>query len=65
MPEAELGNAIRHESDKYIPFEMDEVVMDYEVVGETSDGKEMKVLLAARVRACISVATTPGSITTS
>ncbi len=53
MPEAELSNAIQYESDKYIPFEMDEVIMDYEVVGETADGKEMKVLLAAVKRSVV------------
>tara|TARA_R110002072_G_scaffold211418_2_gene368941 strand:- start:39 stop:1061 length:1023 start_codon:yes stop_codon:yes gene_type:complete len=49
MPEQELRQAIRFEADKYIPFEVDEVVMDTQILEpEIADGSgEMKVLLVA------------------
>ncbi len=50
MPEEDLRQAIRFEADKYIPFEVDEVVMDTQIlednVGDSSQ-PEMKVLLVA------------------
>lgn len=49
MAESELKQAIRFEADKYIPFEVDEVVMDTQILEpEIADGSgEMKVLLVA------------------
>ena len=53
MSDEELRNAMRFEADKYIPFELDEVVLDCTKLeefgaGEGSDGEgEMKVLLVA------------------
>jgi type IV pilus assembly protein PilM len=52
MPKEDLKQAIRFEADKYIPFEVDEVVMDCQIleddigIGE-GDKPEMKVLLVA------------------
>ncbi len=50
MPKEDLKQAIRFEADKYIPFEVDEVVMDTQIledsVGDSSQ-PEMKVLLVA------------------
>jgi type IV pilus assembly protein PilM len=49
MPVEDLRQAIKFEADKYIPFEVDEVIMDTmileDTVGESSS--EMKVLLVA------------------
>ncbi|MGE0713169.1 MAG: type IV pilus assembly protein PilM [Planctomycetota bacterium] len=50
MPEQDLRHAIRFEADKYIPFEVDEVVMDTQILeDQVGDGTspEMKVLLVA------------------
>ena len=50
MPEEDLRQAIKFEADKYIPFEVDEVVMDTQILEDSaSDGAqpEMKVLLVA------------------
>jgi type IV pilus assembly protein PilM len=52
MSDEELRNALRFEADKYIPFELDEVVLDCAKLEEFggSEGqsdKEMKVLLVA------------------
>lgn len=52
MPAEELKQAIRFEADKYIPFEVDEVVMDCQILeGDAGMGEgdkpEMKVLLVA------------------
>lgn len=50
MPEEDLRQAIKFEADKYIPFEVDEVIMDTQILEDTvgdSDQPEMKVLLVA------------------
>lgn len=51
MSEADLKGALRFEADKYIPFELDEVVLDCVKLEEFGDAananKEMKVLLVA------------------
>lgn len=51
VPEANLKSAVRFEADKYIPFELDEVVTDCSKLssGSEKDG-EMKVLLVAAKR---------------
>lgn len=50
MPAEDLRQAIKFEADKYIPFEVDEVIMDTQIlednVGDASS-PEMKVLLVA------------------
>jgi len=53
MPDAELQKAIQYEADKYIPFEADQVVIDYQRLGESQDGKEIRVLLAAVKRSLV------------
>ena len=56
MPSEDLRNAIRYEADKYIPFDVEDVVMDSQPfsddVMEGADG-EMRVLLVAVKRALI------------
>ncbi len=51
MSDEELKSALRFEADKYIPFELDEVVLDCARLEDHSEvgggGKEMKVLLVA------------------
>jgi type IV pilus assembly protein PilM len=50
MSDEELKSALRFEADKYIPFELDEVILDcarLEGGGEGTAEKEMKVLLVA------------------
>lgn len=51
MSDEELRNALRFEADKYIPFELDEVVLDCakleEFSGNEAGEEEMKVLLVA------------------
>jgi type IV pilus assembly protein PilM len=49
MPEEDLRQAIKFEADKYIPFEVDEVVMDTQILEDSvgGDQPEMKVLLVA------------------
>jgi len=57
MPDEDLRNAIRYEADKYIPFDVEDVVLDSQPFredgsGETADA-EMRVLLVAVKRALI------------
>ncbi len=53
MPEEDLSSALRYEADKYIPFQVDEVVLDSAILPDFDDsatdgeGKEMRVLLVA------------------
>jgi len=49
MSQSELQNAIRFEADKYIPFSIDEVVLDCQPIegAENVGADEMKVLLVA------------------
>ncbi len=51
MSDDDLKSALRYEADKYIPFELDEVILDCAKLEEFSEsdgaGKEMKVLLVA------------------
>jgi len=57
MPEEDLRNAIRYEADKYIPFDVEDVVLDCQAFPE--DGlaeqseNEMRVVLVAVKRALI------------
>jgi type IV pilus assembly protein PilM len=57
MSDDDLQNAIKFEADKYIPFDIDEVVLDCQQLraGEyQEDGNEMKVVLVAVKRSLIS-----------
>jgi len=54
MPEEDLRNAIRFEADKYIPFDVDDVVMDCQAFqDDQEESDEMRVLLVAVKRALI------------
>ncbi|MHC4341086.1 MAG: type IV pilus assembly protein PilM [Planctomycetota bacterium] len=57
MPEEDLRNAIRYEADKYIPFDVEDVVMDSQPFADEGmvEGaeNEMRVLLVAVKRALI------------
>ncbi|TET36973.1 MAG: type IV pilus assembly protein PilM [Planctomycetota bacterium] len=57
MSDEDLHNAIRYEADKYIPFEVEETVLDCQRLEDPeaagASDKEMKVLLVAVKRALI------------
>ncbi len=58
MSREDLQSAIRYEADKYIPFEVEEVVLDSQILEENvgkgeGDQQEMKVLLVAVKRSLI------------
>ncbi|MBI3609790.1 MAG: type IV pilus assembly protein PilM [Nitrospirae bacterium] len=55
MPPDELGEAVRWEAKKLVPFPMEETVLDYLIVGETQerDLKRIEVLLVAAERAAV------------
>jgi type IV pilus assembly protein PilM len=57
MPDEDLRNAIRYEADKYIPFDVEDVVMDSQALPDDQLGEgnenEMRVLLVAVKRALI------------
>ena len=57
VDDGNLTNAVRFEADKYIPYDLDEVVLDSQKLDETSLGvsgvSEMKVLLVAAKRSVI------------
>ncbi len=57
MPEEDLRNAIRYEADKYIPFDVEDVVMDSQPLPDDhlveAAENEMRVLLVAVKRALI------------
>lgn len=48
MTEKDLKNSLKFEADKYIPFNIDEVIIDSHIIGRLSDEKgQMRVLLTA------------------
>jgi type IV pilus assembly protein PilM len=55
MPKDELGEAVRWEAKKLIPFPIEDAVLDYLIVGETQerDLKRTEVLLVAAERAAV------------
>lgn len=53
MPDDELRKAIRYEADKYIPFEVDEVILDCQKIEEPMPGEQMRVVLVAVKRTMI------------
>ena len=53
LPDAELKQAIRYEADKYIPFEVDEVILDCARVEEAMPGEQIRVVLVAVKRTLI------------
>jgi type IV pilus assembly protein PilM len=53
MSDEELKRTIPFEADKYIPFGMEEVVLDCQRLGEPGQGQDMRVVLVAVKRAFI------------
>jgi len=48
MPEDELEKSIQYEAEQYIPFEINEVFLDFQIIGpDPDDPSQMKVLLVA------------------
>ncbi len=47
MDEPELGEAVRNEAAQYIPFDMSDVNIDYQVLSDNMDGPTIDVLLVA------------------
>ena len=47
MDEPELGEAVRNEAAQYIPFDMNDVNVDYQVLSESLGGPTIDVLLVA------------------
>lgn len=47
LTNAELDKAIRYQADQYIPMAIDQVKMDWSVIGRSQDDKELEVLLVA------------------
>jgi type IV pilus assembly protein PilM len=47
MDEPELGEAVRNEAAQYIPFDMNDVNVDYQVLADNADGPNIDVLLVA------------------
>ena len=53
MSDDELKRTIPFEADKYIPFGMEEVVLDCQRLGPAAEGRDMRVVLVAVKRAFI------------
>ncbi len=47
MSQQDLKNSLKYEADKYIPFSVDEVIIDSCILGEAQEKAQMRVLLAA------------------
>lgn len=47
MSNEELAESIYWEAEQYIPFDVDDVNLDYQVLGDSADGDSMEVLLVA------------------
>lgn len=47
LPEKELGESISYQADKYIPMPIEQVKLDWAVIGENADTDELDVLLVA------------------
>ncbi len=50
MNRDQMENALTFEADKYIPFDVNEVVMDFLILGDAPEPGQMRVLLAAARR---------------
>ena len=53
MADQELRQAIRYEADKYIPFEVDEVILDCQKIEEAMPGEQIRVVMVAVKRTMI------------
>ena len=47
MTEAELGESIQWEAEQYIPFDIQDVNLDYQILNPSGEGGQMDVLLVA------------------
>jgi len=47
MTEAELGESIQWEAEQYIPFDIQDVNLDYQILNASGEGGQMDVLLVA------------------
>jgi type IV pilus assembly protein PilM len=47
LDNAQLAKAIRYQAEQYIPMALDQVKLDYAVVDQSKDGKQLEVLLVA------------------
>ncbi|MDQ6971055.1 MAG: type IV pilus assembly protein PilM [Mariprofundaceae bacterium] len=47
MTELELEATIEFEADQHIPYDMEDVYLDFQILGPTEDGGEMEVVLVA------------------
>jgi len=47
MTELELEAQIEFEADQHIPYDMEDVYLDFQILGPSEDGMEMEVVLAA------------------
>lgn len=47
LDNAQLAKAIRYQAEQYIPMALDQVKLDYAVVDQSKDGKQLEVLLIA------------------
>ena len=50
MSREQLGNALPFEAEKHIPFNINEVVLDFLILGDAPEAGQMRVLLAASKR---------------
>ncbi len=53
MEQEELRQAIRYEADKYIPYDVDDVQLDCQMLGPVAGGEQNRVLLVAAKRQLI------------
>ncbi len=53
MPRPQLAEAIKWEAERYIPFPVQEAIMDFDVVGEIPDTAEQEIMLVAAQRGLI------------
>ena len=53
MPRDQLAEAVKWEAERYIPFSVEEAVMDHAVLGEAPDTGEQEVMLVAAQRSII------------
>ena len=47
LDNAQLGKAIRYQAEQYIPMAIDQVKLDWAVIDQSKDGKQLEVLLVA------------------
>jgi type IV pilus assembly protein PilM len=47
LDDAQLAKAIKYQAEQYIPMAMDQVKLDYSVIGQSPDGANVDVLLVA------------------